>query len=62
MAHYALGLLELKAEDTRSGERHLDQVQRLLAALSPEQLLPGSEGLSAGQLQDMLLQRRRLQG
>ena len=62
MAHYALGLLELKAADTRSGERHLDQVQRLLAALSPEQLLPGSEGLSAGQLQDMLLQRRRLQG
>lgn len=62
MAHYALGLLELKAADTRSGERHLDQVQRLLAALSPEQLLPGSEGLSAGQLQDMLLQRRRWQG
>lgn len=62
MAHYALGMLELKAADNRSGERHLDQVQRLLAALPPEQLLPGSEGLSAGQLQDLLLQRRRQHG
>jgi chemotaxis protein methyltransferase CheR len=61
LAHYALGMLELKAADHRSGERHLDQALRLLDPVPPEQLLPGSEGLSAGQLQDLLLQRRRQQ-
>ena len=50
LAHFALGNLARRDERAAEAARHFANVQRLLAAYQPGELLPQGEGLSAGRL------------
>ncbi|MCM0083290.1 tetratricopeptide repeat protein [Geomonas sp. Red32] len=53
-AHFALGNLALWSGDIPGACRHFDNARRLLDRLPAEAEVPGSEGMSAGRLREVL--------
>jgi len=54
MAHLTLGHLMARQEKPAAARRHFRNVQELLAAMPPEQLLTEGEGISAGRLGEIV--------
>lgn len=54
MAHFALGMLARRCGDGAAGRRHFGNTYHLLRRYQPDDPLPESDGLSAGQLAEML--------
>ena len=55
LAHFALGSLALKQRRLKESEKHFANVLLLLARYEPENIVPESEGLSAGRLREMIV-------
>ncbi len=53
VAHLALGGALLRLQDTGGAHRAVGNAQRLLASLAPEEIVPASDGESAGRLAEM---------
>ncbi|GLQ50784.1 CheR family methyltransferase [Dyella flava] len=53
LAYFALGQLHLACGQQREAARHFRNVLELLRALPPDEIVPESEGLSAGRLADI---------
>ena len=49
-AHFMLGCLLLRQGDRQRGRRSLEAVEALLSSASPDETVPGSDGLTAGRL------------
>jgi len=49
-AHFMLGCLLLRQGDRQRGRRSLEAVEALLRSASPDETVPGSDGLTAGRL------------
>lgn len=49
-AHFMLGCLLLRQGDRQRGRRSLEAVEALLRSVSPDETVPGSDGLTAGRL------------
>lgn len=56
LGHFALGNLSLKHGKFKQAQKHFENVWLLLAQYKPEDILPESDGLSAGMLRAMLTQ------
>ena len=56
LAHFALGNLALWAGKPDKARRHMTNALELLREFAPEELLPGSEGMSAGRLSEIITQ------
>lgn len=56
LAHFALGNLAAREGRRAEADRHFANVQRLLAARAPDELLPEGEGLTVGSLLAMIRQ------
>lgn len=54
LGHFALGSLALKQRRPKESEKHFANVLLLLARYEPEEIVPESEGLSAGRLREMI--------
>jgi chemotaxis protein methyltransferase CheR len=54
LGHLSLGNLALKRGKRRESEKHFENVLLLLAQYKPEDIVPESEGLSAGRLREMV--------
>jgi chemotaxis protein methyltransferase CheR len=54
LGHFALGSLALKQRKLKESEKHFTNVLLLLARYEPEDIVPESEGLSAGRLREMI--------
>ncbi|MHB0916329.1 MAG: CheR family methyltransferase [Thiobacillus sp.] len=54
LAHFALGNLCRSQGRQREAQRHFDNAQSLLRAHPPDEVLPESEGLSAGRLGEII--------
>lgn len=54
LAHFAMGHLALGAHRHRDAARHFSQATRLLRELPHDQLLPESDGLTAGRLMETI--------
>lgn len=54
LAHFALGNLCRSQGRQREAKRHFEQAQTLLRAHLPDEILPESEGLSAGRLGEII--------
>jgi chemotaxis protein methyltransferase CheR len=54
MGHFALGSLALKQCRLPESEKHFANVRLLLARYEPEDVVPESDGLSAGRLREMI--------
>ncbi|WP_035056550.1 CheR family methyltransferase [Andreprevotia chitinilytica] len=57
LAHFALGNLTRRLERPKAN-KHFDHALELLAAYSPDSLLPEGEGMTAGRLAQIIQQRR----
>ncbi len=55
LGHFALGSLALKQRRLKESEKHFANVLLLLARYEPEDIVPESEGLSAGRLREMIV-------
>jgi chemotaxis protein methyltransferase CheR len=55
LGHFALGNLALKHGRLKESEKHFENVLLLLARYEPEDIVPESEGLSAGRLREMIV-------
>jgi chemotaxis protein methyltransferase CheR len=55
LGHFALGNLTLKHGKPEESQKHFENVLLLLARCEPEDILPESDGLSAGRLKEMAL-------
>jgi chemotaxis protein methyltransferase CheR len=55
LGHFALGSLALKQRRLKESEKHFANVALLLARYEPEDIVPESEGLSAGRLREMIV-------
>jgi chemotaxis protein methyltransferase CheR len=55
LGHFALGSLALKQRRLKQSEKHFANVRLLLARYQPEDIVPESEGLSAGRLREMIV-------
>jgi chemotaxis protein methyltransferase CheR len=55
LGHFALGSLALKQRRLKQSEKHFANVLLLLARYQPEDIVPESEGLSAGRLREMIV-------
>ena len=55
LGHFALGSLALKQRRLKESEKHFANVLLLLARYQPEDIVPESEGLSAGRLREMIV-------
>ena len=55
LGHFALGSLALKQRKLKESEKHFANVLLLLARYEPEDVVPESEGLSAGRLREMIV-------
>jgi hypothetical protein len=60
MGHFALGSLALKQCRLPESEKHFANVLLLLARYEPEDVVPESDGLSAGRLREMIALRKGL--
>ena len=58
MAIYTLANLEQQQGHRREAQRHFDNAFRILSMHEDDSLIPHSEGLSAGQLRELLMQLR----
>jgi chemotaxis protein methyltransferase CheR len=54
LAHFALGNLARAGGKKEEAAKHFDNAQHLLAARPPEELLPESDGLTAGRLTEII--------
>jgi chemotaxis protein methyltransferase CheR len=54
LGHFALGNLALKHGRLKESEKYFENVLLLLARYEPEDVVPESEGLSAGRLREMI--------
>jgi chemotaxis protein methyltransferase CheR len=54
LGHFALGSLALKQRRLKESEKHFANALSLLARYEPEDIVPESEGLSAGRLREMI--------
>ncbi|MBI5756267.1 MAG: tetratricopeptide repeat protein [Nitrospirae bacterium] len=54
LAYFLLGNLKLKQGDTTASRRYFKNVSSLLEAYKPEDELPGSEGITAGRLAEII--------
>ena len=54
LGHFALGNLALKHGRREESEKHFENVLLLLARCEPEDIVPETEGLSAGRLREMM--------
>jgi chemotaxis protein methyltransferase CheR len=54
LGHFALGSLALKQKRLKESERHFANLLLLLARYAPGDIVPESEGLSAGRLREMI--------
>jgi chemotaxis protein methyltransferase CheR len=55
MAHFAQGNLALRQGDVRAARKHFDNVLALLDGYQQDDLLPESEGITAGRLREIML-------
>jgi chemotaxis protein methyltransferase CheR len=55
LGHFALGSLALEQRRLKESEKHFANVLLLLARYEPEDIVPESEGLSAGRLREMIV-------
>ncbi|MCJ7523800.1 MAG: chemotaxis protein CheR [Candidatus Aminicenantes bacterium] len=55
LAHFALGNLGLRQGKTRAAKKHFENVLTLLKENRPEDILPESEGLTAGRFREIIL-------
>jgi len=55
LGHFSLGNLALKQGRRQESEKHFENVLALLARYEPDDIVPESEGLSAGLLREMIL-------
>ena len=55
LGHFSLGNLALKDGKLKESEKHFENVLLLLAQYQPEDIVPESEGLSAGRLREMIV-------
>ena len=55
MAHFAQGNLTLRQGDARGARKHFDNVLALLDGYQQDDLLPESEGITAGRLKEIVL-------
>jgi chemotaxis protein methyltransferase CheR len=53
LGHFALGNLTLKHGTPKESQKHFENVLQLLARYRPEEIVPESDGLSAGRLIEM---------
>jgi chemotaxis protein methyltransferase CheR len=53
LGHFALGHLTLKHGTPKESQKHFENVLLLLARYRPEEIVPESDGLSAGRLIEM---------
>jgi chemotaxis protein methyltransferase CheR len=58
LGHFSLGNLALKDGRLKESEKHFENVFLLLAQYQPEDIVPESEGLSAGKLREMIVSQR----
>lgn len=58
LAHFALGNLCMSDDQRRDAERHFDNALALLALRPHDELLPESNGLTAGRLRDIITSTR----
>jgi chemotaxis protein methyltransferase CheR len=54
LAHFALGNLAMRQGDVRTGKRCFENVLALLSARPEEDILPESEGLTAGRFREII--------
>jgi chemotaxis protein methyltransferase CheR len=54
LSHFDLGNLALKQQRLKESEKHFENALLLLARYEPEDIVPESEGLSAGRLRKMI--------
>ena len=57
LGHFSLGNLALKQGELKESGKHFENVLLLLAQHEPEDIVPESEGLSAGRLREMIVSR-----
>ncbi|HEY4904539.1 MAG TPA: CheR family methyltransferase [Candidatus Sulfotelmatobacter sp.] len=55
LGHFSLGNLALKRGRQEESEKHFENVLLLLAQYEPEDIVPESEGMSAGRLREMIV-------
>jgi chemotaxis protein methyltransferase CheR len=58
LGHFSLGHLALTHGKLRESEKHFENVLLSLAQHEPEDIVPESEGLSAGKLREMMVSQR----
>jgi chemotaxis protein methyltransferase CheR len=58
LGHFSLGNLALNHGKLRESEKHFENVLLLLAHYEPEDVVPESEGLSAGRLREAIVSQR----
>lgn len=56
LAHFAQGNLALGAGNRDKARKHLQNALELLQEFAPEEIVPGSEGMSAGRLSEIIRQ------
>ncbi|HBG06508.1 MAG: hypothetical protein A2075_00615 [Geobacteraceae bacterium GWC2_58_44] len=56
LAHFALGNLALWGGRKEKARKHFQNALELLGGSAPEEILPGSEGMTAGRLREIILQ------
>ena len=56
LAHFALGNLALGAGNRDKARKHLQNALELLQEFAPEEIVPGSEGMTAGRLSEIIRQ------
>jgi chemotaxis protein methyltransferase CheR len=54
LAHFALGNLTLRSGKTERARKHFDNALALLESVAPDQVLAGSEGMTAGRLGEVI--------
>jgi chemotaxis protein methyltransferase CheR len=54
LAHFALGNLTLWAGKPENARKHLENALALLTTCDPEDIVPGSEGITAGRLREII--------
>ena len=54
LGHFTLGNISLKQRKLKESEKHFENALLLLARYEPEDIVPESEGLSAGSLREMI--------
>ncbi len=59
LAHFALGNLTLREAKLKESEKHFENALSLLSAYGQEEILPESEGITAGRLMEIIAVQRK---